>query len=142
MLDIGSSWLESNLQPPRRAHLAGEHGVALVGSRADEVFGDRVPVERDAQPQRDGAEVADRDRAVADLDVADRSLAALDAVHEVAHVIVGYVETMGVLGQRLLQQLGITGLDPLAVDEDPALSPMNRLPFSPSLVVTRRAPFA
>ena len=65
---------------------------------------------------------------VADLDVADRPVAGPDAFEEVGHVVVvrprgraGVVEPGGVVGQRLVDELLVAGLDPAPADEDPAL---------------------
>src|SRR5262249_19746626 len=107
----------SPFQLPRRPHGTAEPAVGLVV--ADELLLLRVPPQLLAAAQRDDAEVTDGHRAVADLDVADRLLAAADAVEKVAHVVGGVVQPHGVGGQRLLEQPGVAGLDDVAVDEDP-----------------------
>src|SRR5207244_12504018 len=69
----------------RLAHLAGEVAVGL--GVVDELLALRVPAELAAQPHGDDAQVTHRHRAVADLGLGDRRLAAADAPEEVAHVV-------------------------------------------------------
>ena len=53
--------------------------------------------------------MADRGGAVADLDVGDRFLAALDAVQPVLHMVVTLVEVDLVAADRFLDQVGRIG---------------------------------
>ena len=69
---------------PRVAARPGQH---LVGLRVIELMRDGVPLQLLAGPQRDHADVADDHRAAADRGVADRRLAALDAIDEVLHLV-------------------------------------------------------
>ena len=83
----------------RLPHLAGDVGIGL--GIADELLFLRVPLQLAAQPNRGHAQMAHAGRAVADLGRADRRLAALHALDEVAHVIVAYVDPLGAGGQFL-----------------------------------------
>ena len=69
-------------QRPRFALGPVEPAVGL--GVADDLLGDGVPLQRPLQPVGDVAQVADGRGAVGDLDVAERQLAGLDAVEEVA----------------------------------------------------------
>src|SRR5438045_5295775 len=73
-----------HLELPRFAARPGQH---LVGLRVIELMRDGVPLQLLAGLQRDHADVADDHRAAADRGIADRLLAALDAIDEVLHVV-------------------------------------------------------
>src|SRR5437870_6533935 len=80
----------------------------------------RIPLQLALELEGDVAEVANADRAMPDLDVADRPFAAADAVEEVAHVIVRDVEPRGATGQRFQQDKVVAGANVAAVHEHPA----------------------
>src|SRR3954454_2382568 len=94
---------------PRVAARPGQH---LVGLRVIELMLDGVPLQLLAGPQRDHADVADDHRAAADRGVANRRLAALDAIDEVLH-LVGWpaVVDLRVVLERLRKNLGVAGED-------------------------------
>src|SRR5262245_18383799 len=81
--------------------------VAPLGRRpAREGPLDRVPLDLALVPVGEVEQVADRRGPRADLDLADRVLAAADAVEPVAPVVAAYVLEVGVaIGERLLEDL-------------------------------------
>src|SRR3954453_14411609 len=87
----------------RRSVRPVQHGRGLLVT--EELLGGRIPLERAAEAHREVAEVADRGTAVADLDVADRPLAALDAVEEVLMVVGALVKPDVSVGDRLEQDV-------------------------------------
>src|SRR5713226_5178608 len=101
-----------HLDLPRLAHFAGEH---LVRFLVIEAFLDRIPLELLSGPQGYDAHVADAHGTMADLRGAYGRFACLDAIQEIAHMIVRLVEPRGILGQRLLNELLVTGGDDAAV---------------------------
>src|SRR5204862_6798490 len=78
------AWDASGVQRPRLAPGARQQLVRRLVAEA--VFL-RIPLQLLAGHQRDHAEVADHHRPAADHRVADRRLAALDAIDEVLHLI-------------------------------------------------------
>src|SRR6516165_7279068 len=103
------------------------HGARYirVGIRvADELLFGRIPGKLAPRAQRDRAQVADRDAAVADFWFADRGLSGADAIEEIAHVVGADVEPYGAGRKFFLDDLGTAGNDFLAIDEEPAVSPL------------------
>src|SRR5262245_38094578 len=79
----------------------GEERVGLLVADEELLLG--VPAELSSQLAGDVGDVADADRAVADLDIGDRLLAGLDAVEPVLDVVLG-------LPARALPDLGLLRL--------------------------------
>src|SRR6266550_664142 len=69
----------------------------------------RIPLQFAAQAHRDRAEVAHGCGAVADLGGADRFLAALYALEEIAHVIVAEVEAFVRIAELVLEEFPVAG---------------------------------
>ena len=63
--------------------------------------------------------MADGDGAVSDFDIADRAFARAQTVEEIAHMVVGNLQPLRVAGERLIQQLLVTGRDHFAIHENP-----------------------
>src|ERR1041384_6717910 len=81
---------EAPLTPPRRAFGRIEPGVGFL--IADKLFFHRVPFQPAMIPISQIAQVTDRDRAGADFDVADGTLARADAGEKVLLMIGAFVE--------------------------------------------------
>src|SRR5262245_24937999 len=116
---VGEARLFSDGKLPRLAVRPAQHrrGFLVVDDRLLH----RVPLDLPPGADGDVAQVADRRRAVADFDVADRRLPALDAVQPVAVVVAAGVQPHVLVGQRLLQNLRRVRRDLAPVDVDRAL---------------------
>src|SRR5262249_35915787 len=91
---------------------------------ADDLLPGGVPRHLPAGPDGDVAQAADRGRAVADGDVADRRLPRLDAVEPVRRVVLADVEVLAGLGR--LEDFGRARLELAAVDVERPLLPLER----------------
>src|SRR5437762_3030508 len=75
----------NHLIRPRLALVAREPFVCVLV--IDELLLVRVPLQFPTQPDRNDAQVADRDRAMSDLCIANRLFPGTDAFEEISHVI-------------------------------------------------------
>src|SRR5207247_11324212 len=106
----------STFNLPRRSHLAAEPFVGFFILKALRF---RIPLEFHAAAQGDHAQMADGDGAVSDFDIADRAFARAQTVEEIAHMVVGNLQPLRVAGERLIQQLLVTGRDHFVIHENP-----------------------
>ena len=104
---------------PGLAHRTVDEQVCLIV--VDEPFLLRIPLQLPTvQPERDVPEMADAHRAMTDLRVADRLLAASDALHEVLAVVARLVELDRVGRERIVEEALIARPERTAADEDPS----------------------
>src|SRR5207244_250107 len=104
---------------PRLAHFTNQVSIGFLV--AGEGFLFRVPAQFPPEAEGDYAEMADRDGTVAYLRFTDGRFAGADAIEEVAHMIVAYVELNCLGRERLRKQLRSAGLDFAPRDVDPAV---------------------
>src|SRR5437588_1198594 len=90
-------------QLPRIPPLAVPPGVGLLIARELPLLG--IPLQLAVVPVRQIAEVANRDRAGADLHVAYRLLARLDAVEPVLMMLVRFIERLLARSERILHDV-------------------------------------
>src|SRR5205814_2515291 len=103
---------------PLAAAFAAQPAVGLVVGF--ELFLVRVPEQLAVEPVADVAEVADARRAVADLGGADALLGLADALQPIRLVVLGRVDALLVLRQRLLEDFLFAGRERIAADGDRA----------------------
>src|SRR5512135_1705446 len=113
---------KSRSDDPRPAVGIIEAPVRLVVP--DEPLRLRVPGQLAAELHGDMGHDADAVRAVADFDRGGRGLPAADGLEEVLHVVAALDELDRALARLPLQDPGIGGLDAAALDEDPAVVPL------------------
>src|SRR5439155_10557918 len=96
--------------------------LAGLGIANDFLFG-WVPVNFASCADSDIAQMADGRGTMADLDVANRQLAAFDALQPVLMMILAHVEMHVFLGERLFDQIFRGGFQIAAIDVDDSLFP-------------------
>lgn len=108
------------MQAIGRSHLAGQ--MAIRRFVADKLLPSRIPAQSLTGAYGDCADVANRYRAMTDVDVANRLSPAADARQEIADVVRCTFQTRRILRQRFIEQSLSTGGDAATVDLNPLIA--------------------